>query len=182
MNTFYFQDIIPDYETWKDYVSMYSIVNYENAIESEFDKYIYSILNRFFYNQNVRYNTPEDFIFALSLVYQNIFNDFLKQKELVDKIHSLTDDELLYLQETIQNAANNPNDEPTNPRAPLNFISAQTLGLVKGNKFKIYLEALNSMPSLNIFKLINGDKDSLNFKDLFVQILPDNDYIYRKGE
>lgn len=180
--TFSFESIIPDYETFKSYMSQFNIVNYNNELEASFDKYCFSILSRYFHSQQVRYNTPEDFIFSLGLVYQNKFNDFMKQKELIDKIHKLSDDDIVYLNQTLSNVANNPNEEPEDPTKPLNFISGQTFQTIKGNKFSAYLNALNNMPTLNIFNFIHCKNcDEMGFTDLFMNVQPNNTYIYERG-
>lgn len=180
--TFKFEDIIPDYETFKGYISQFGIVNYNDNMEANFDIYCYNILSKFFHGQNVRYTTPNDFIFSLALVYQNKFSDFMKQKELIDKMHKLTDDDIVYLNQTLSNVANNPNDEPQDATKPLNFISGQTFQTIKGNKFNAYLNALNNMPTLNIFNFIHCKNcDEMGFTDLFMNVQPNNIYLYERG-
>ena len=98
---------------------------------------------------------------------------------MIDKIYNLSDDEILEIDHAINNMANNPNDEPEDPTKPLNFISAQTYNLKVQGKARTYLERLNSLPTLNIYKFLHNDKpEEMGFEDLFVQIIPNQDYIY----
>lgn len=178
--TYYFEEIIPDYETWQGVVNEYdNIVNYDNVIESNFDAYCYKLLYRHFYNSNIRYDTPSAFLFELMNIYSTKFKQFLKEKSIIDKIYSLTNEDLEVIEESISNLANNPNDTISNPKSPLNFISAQTYNLRKDNKWSRYLEALDHMPILNSYSFLNKRiENGLSFNDLFIQILPNQQYLY----
>ena len=73
---------------------------------------------------------------------------------------------------------NNPNDEPNDPTKPLNFISAQTYQQLTDNRFKAYFNALNNMPTLNVFKFLKGTPEELGFEDLFMNVQPNIKYYY----
>lgn len=182
--TFYFQDVIPDYDTWKAIMTEYGVIDYDTASAevTAFDEWAYNVLKRRFYNVNIRYTEPEAFYAALSLVYENRYKMYIQQKSIIDKLYNLTDDELSLISQAINNAANNPNDEPTDPKQPLQFVSAQTFQYVQDNKLKAYLTAVNNLPSLKMFDFIRGQTsdDDMSFQDLFMQVLPNNKYFFRR--
>lgn len=177
--TFYFEEIIPDYDTWKSIIEQNNIVDYTNVTQQTFDKYCYNILRRHFNHCDIRYSDPYSFLNELVNVYENKFKQFLKEKEIIDSIYNLTNKEIEVLNESITNMANNPNEEPEDPLKPLNFISAQTFQQNKSNKIKAYLEALNNIPSLNIYKFLNEYNEyELSFNDLFMNVQPNVKYYY----
>ena len=181
--TFYFDEIFPSYDEWQEFISSTGIVNYENQLEANFDRFVYKILMREFTHQNIRYFEVDSFKCELANVYESKFHEFMKQKELIDAMYQLSLDDFTLLQTTLSNIANNPNDEPSDPKEPLNFISGQTYSQLKSNKLQSYLYALNNLPSLNFYKFINrSDEYDVSFRDLFMNVQPIDHYLFRKGE
>lgn len=179
--TFYFEDIFPDYERWKAIMQQENFINYNEPTESQFDKFVYNLLSRRYSHCNVRYSTPEAFILELVNVYQNKYGQFLKEKSIIDNMFQLTNDELILINSTISNIANNPNDAPSDPLKPLPYISAQTYTQSNNNKLKAYFEALNSIPNLNIYKFLRASDDyELSFDDLFMKVQPNYKPIFRR--
>lgn len=179
--TFYFNELFPTYEDWKITIQETDIVNYEDESESNFDKFCYKILSHHFSHSNIRYDSPEPFCLELINVYQSKFQQFKKQKELVDKIYKLTDEEINVINESINNMANNPNDEPSNPKEALDYISNQSFLINKNNKLKGYMEAIRDMPCLDIYSFINKPVPyGMSFNDLFIQILPNTQYLFER--
>ena len=79
--------------------------------------------------------------------------------------------------------ANNPNTEVSDPKKPMQYISAQTYQSTNNSKLKSFLMALNNMPSNNIFKFLN-EKESdygMSFRDLFMVVIPPIVDFYKKG-
>lgn len=180
--TFYFEELIPDYNTWKGIIQQANIVNYDDVLESNFDVFCYNLLSRHFSHQNIRYYEPEAFILELVNVYENKFKQFKKEKELIDAMQDLTLQELQLIQTSIVNMANNPNDQVEDPTQPLNYISAQTYTNLQSNRLKAYLDALNNIPSLNVYKFFNANKpNEMGFIDLFMNVQPINFNLYDKG-
>ena len=180
--TFYFNNLIPDYTTWRDIISQGGIVNYDDATESLFDEYCYKLLSRHYSNCNVRYLVPDAFYLELLNVYENKFKKFKRQKELIDTIQKLSDDEYRELNEMLTNMANNPNTEPVDPLKPLQYISAQSFSKQTSSKIQSYIYALNNIPTLKVYKFFKAEDDEMGFDDLFMNIQPNEDPIYYKGD
>lgn len=178
--TWYFEDVIPDYETWVDIMNEDgTIVDYTKPTEASFDKFCYNLLSRHFSHANIRYDEQSAFLLEFVNIYSTKFKHFLKQKEFIDNIYNLTMDEIIILEESLSNLANNPNDEVTNPLEALNYISAQTYNQRKDGKLNKYVEALEKLPTLNTYSFINEKiKNGMSFNDLFMQILPNGTYLY----
>ena len=181
--TFYFNDIFEKYDDWKSVMSDNGIVDYNDSASALFDERCYNLIAWQFGKQNIRYSEPDAFISQLLLIYSEKFNKFKKEKEIIDKIYKLNDDELILVQELLTNMANNPNTEVSDPKKPMQYISAQTYQSTNNSKLKSFLMALNNMPSNNIFKFLN-EKESdygMSFKDLFMVVIPPIVDFYRKG-
>ena len=112
-------------------------------------------------------------------IYATKFKHFLKQKEIIDAVYNLSLDEIRIIEEGLSNLANNPNDEVLDPHSALNYISAQTYNERKDNKLNKYIEALDKLPLLNTYSFLNEKiKNGMSFNDLFMQILPNDTYLY----
>ena len=180
--TFYFNEIFPDYASWKKLVEGIGIVDYNDTLQSEFDKFCFKLLSRRYTHCNIRYDTPDAFVCELMNVYENKFQSFKRQKELIDAIYKLSNEELTRLNETLNNMANNPNTEPDNPLEPLKYISAQTYAINKSNRMQSYLYALENIPTLNVYKFYKADNDyDLGFDDLFMSVQPIQIPLYKQG-
>lgn len=174
--TFYFEDIIPDYESWKNVMTF---LDYDDPIIANFDLFCFNLISRHYSKANVRYSDPESFKAELFNVYQNKFNQFLQEKQIIDAIHKLTLEEMLIANTSLSNMANNPNTEPDDPTKPLNFISAQTYMTQSNGRVRAYLEALNNIPSLNIYKFFKANNEfEMGFDDLFMVVIPNQEYYY----
>lgn len=180
--TFYFNEIFPTYEDWKEAIKTTNIVNFEDVLESDFDKFVYNLLFKHFNHCNVRYDVPSAFISELLVIYENKFKQFLKEKTVIDAIFKMSVEELAEIQTSLNNIANNPNEEPDDPKKPLKFISAQTYNLINNGRYKAYLEALESMPTLNIYRFFKGSKEEMGFEDLFMSVQPIQKYLYNKEQ
>lgn len=187
--TFLFDDIFPTYTEWRQFSEQLTVTPPEASADVlAFDKYCYNVLFRNFAKQNIRYETVEQFINALANVYESKFQQFMREKQLVDSIYQLTNEELATVSRALTNMANNPNDAPADPLQPLSYISAQTVSQLTNNKLQAYAEALRRLPMLNIEKFIYGDRGApaniryLNFGDLFMNVLPQFEYYFEKGE
>lgn len=181
--TYYFEEIFPDYESWEYFIEQSSNIDLTISENALFDQYCYNLLFRHFNHQNIRYTSIDAFLGELLNVYENKFAQFKRQKKLVDKIHNLTDDDLQLVTTALTNMANNPNDEVSDPLQPLSYISAQTFEQMQSNKLKAYLDALNNMPSLNIYQFFKANnKDEMGFEDLFMNVQPKIIYLYERGD
>lgn len=181
--TFYFEDIFHDYDTWKSVMEEYSTIDYTKTEEAAFDQFCFKLLFRHYNHANIRYDTPDAFVSELLNVYENKFKQFMTEKRIIDKMSDLTLDELQIVSTTLTNMANNPNDDVSDPLQPLNYISAQTFNQVQSNKLRAYLEALNNIPTLEIYKFFKANTpQEMGFDDLFMSVQPNSKYVYSKGE
>lgn len=182
--TFLFKEIFPSYEEWQEFISSNSnIIDYEDEIQASFDEYCWNILSRHFSNVNIRYGTPELFKNALLNVYENKFQQFMKEKQLIDEIYKMTLDEIASLNDTLTNFARNPNEaNDIDSNGKFTFISEQTYSKVNSNRFESYLKALNNIPTLNYFKFIKGSDGEMGFIDLFMNLNPNYRVLYEKGD
>lgn len=187
--TYYFDEIFPTYTEWREFSKQLDCVGETPSNDILlFDKYCYNVLFRNFAKQNIRYSRIETFVNMLANVYEQEFMRFYKEKQLIDNIYKLSNEELVTLNQTLTNIANNPNTTPTNPLQPLNYISTQSFSNVNDNRLQAYLRALNTMPVLNIERFIYGEradpnnKHFLHFNDLFMQVLTDTEYLYERSK
>lgn len=183
--TFYFNEIFPTYDSWKIYVEQLDLVDYNKQMEASFDAYCYNILSRYFSNVNIRYREKNAFLCQLANVYTNKFKKYLQQKELIDSLYKLTIEDFQLIQKSLVNMASNPNSKPDNPLKPLDFISEQSYSQVESNRLRAYLEAINNIPTLKVDDFIKGnikEKEEMHFIDLFVNVQPNNIYVYNRSE
>ena len=178
--TWYFEDVIPDYSVWVEIMREDgTVVDYSKTDEASFDRFCYNLLARHFSHSNIRYSEQSAFLLELVNIYATKFKHFLKQKEIIDAVYKLSLDEIRIIEEGLSNLANNPNDEVLDPHSALNYISAQTYNERKDNKLNKYIEALEKLPLLNTYSFLNEKiKNGMSFNDLFMQILPNDTYLY----
>lgn len=178
--TFYFNDIFPTFTDWENWTLANNLVSIQ-AEEMAFNEFVYNILMRHYSHSNIRYSDKQSFKSELAIVFQNKFKQFLEEKRIIDNMYQLTLDELQIVNTTISNMANNPNNAVEDPTQPLNYISAQTYQQLRSNKLKAYLDALNNIPSLNIYEFLKPkNKTEMGFDDLFMVVQPNNDFYYKK--
>lgn len=173
--TFKFRDCIPtlaDFKTLLGEIPM----DLSNSAVDLFHEYCYNRLMRKYATYDVRYDTKEAFLLEFANVYEDAFMCFYKEYEYITAMYNVTKEESERLQVAINNFANNPNDAPTDPLAPLNYISSQSYGVNLGNKLSAYAEALKVIPTLHLKEFLD------NFTYLFMQVLFHETYIYNKEE
>ena len=170
-HTFTFLEIFPNYDAFKSTILAQSILN-----ESDFDestlKYLWAVMYRSFGNVEVMYTVKQDFIDRFLNELEDYFSKIKRERELINKIHNLSDEELLIVSESINNFANNPNDLPEDPTAPLQYISNQNWGKISNGKIAAYLQALNNIPSYRTGEVVKI------FRPLFWDSLTTTIYLY----
>lgn len=179
--TFYFEQIFPSIIEWNIFIGTYStVVDLTNPIDSAFNTYCYTLLSNHYNHCNIRYTSIDAFKSELLNVFDNKFAQFKREKALIEKVNSLTDDDLALVSEYINNQANNPNeDNPLNTEGFLGYISLQNFTKEKANRLRAYLDALRNVPSMNIYKFFKAtDEYMMGFDDLFMNIQPNQKYEY----
>lgn len=170
-HTFKFLEIFPNYDSFKETILAQTILE-ESEIDEATLKYFWAIMYRSFGNVEVMYTVKQDFIDRFLNELEDLFTKVKRERELVAKIHQLTDEEIAVVSESVNNFANNPNDLPEDPTQPLEYISNQNWGRIANGKFTAYLQALNNIPSYRIGSIIR------QFRPLFWDSLPNTIYIY----
>ena len=189
--TFYFNEIFPNIEVFKEFIAVNNLGNYVTGINKTLDLtenfivYAYNILTRHFTHQNIRYSTVDAFLCEFANVLEDKMFQFKKQLDMIIKLYDYNEKDYSKIQEVINNLANNPNDEPADPKQPIEFISSQTYNIAHGNPYEPFFRALNDLPSLRINNFINGTlqekkKGDIQFTDLFMNVQPNQIYVYEK--
>lgn len=175
IHTFKFCDIFPDYGVFKELIEERSTIPEKDLDEATLS-YIWNVINRQFAISEVMYDVKEAFINRFLNEFDDYFLKIKRERELINKIYTLSDEELILASESLNNFANNPNDLPEDPTAPLNFISSQNWGRVKNGKLQAYFEALNNLPSYRAGEIIKI------FRPLFWDIQNPICYYYENKE
>jgi len=171
--TFYFKEIFPTKETFKEYLTEFEIVDITDAENLIFAEYLFKVIFRKYHNSNVQYDTPEDFKCDLANILEDSFLKFKRQTELARKTAKLTDEEILTMTTALANSANNPNSKPVDPTKPFEYVGAQAYTIANNGKLQGYLQALNNIPTLLIDEIL------LSCRGLFKTFIPNQIYIYR---
>lgn len=174
--TFYFETLFPDYDTFATFLTDYNVCNVADPTTNATAKYFYGLLIRAFSGNNVAYDTPTAFCSMFASVLEDHFEQFRKQRDMIQTVQALTDDELLDLGNRLQNMAENPNTAPADPTAPLEFVSSQLYEQTKNGKLRGYLDAIRNMPSMRIGPFLD------KFRFLFVPYWDSDETIYRQED
>ena len=164
--TFKFKDIFTTENDFLTFITTYGVKSSPLATADEnFAKYLYKILMRRYYNSDVQYDTPEAFCFELAQTLENIFDKYKRNKQLIEAISALDNDALIIIGENLTNASDNPNNKPTSVREQLDYITQQNWSMSTTNKLQAYLEAVDSMPTLQIDNICR--ECTKHFKSLY---------------
>lgn len=162
--TFYFSDIIPDVESWQEFLTDFDVLTITDDNRA-FVNQMFKYLDRRFHNSNVQYDTPYAFKSALANRVEDVWGKYARQRALAEKINDLTDDDLQQLSFALANAANNPNDVPDDPLKPLEYISNQSTTYAKMNKLQAFVIAIKNVQTQLIQEFIDDCKPL--FKSIF---------------
>jgi len=158
--TFYFEDVFKDDTDFNQFLTDFNItlptgITYTDLYNLFLDKYV---------NCSIAYDTKEVFKHRFKMILVDNLNEYVRRKAIIDKLYSLTDDELIVMNEYIRNYANNPNISVTDVFEELPYITQQENSQQRLSKLDAYASYLN-------FILPYGNKEFLNkFDKLFKQI------------
>lgn len=172
--TFTFDEIFPDYASWKEFTNDINLYDLTNPDMENFNKWCFNALIRHFTKQNINYTEPETFLCELANILLDRFMEYHKQKELIDAIYKFTPDEFARVRETLNSQALVNNSKLQDPSVWVGYISAQTYVNDSLSKIDGYLKGIQSMPSYHIEYFIS------HFKSLFWQFLPNNRFVFPK--
>lgn len=145
--TFYFEDIFPTEQSFIDFCNDQNVSDLTQAPNLDAAKYFYRVLLQNYVNCNIQYDTPTPFKMRMAQILTEHFAQFKAQYTTALSLTNMSEDDLRLIGESLTNHAYNPNTTPEDPRKPLEFISAQDFNFSKDNKYRSFLNALNSMPS-----------------------------------
>lgn len=139
-NTFMFKDIVPNFESFVDFLNTYTSVDSEDI----FNNYTYKYIFNRFCNSNVKYDNEDAFCRHFGITYENCYDQYKKRYELINKLYPLTDEELLLTRQVISNNSLNDNVPSANdPLAePLDYISSQNASRETMSKVDAYIHAV----------------------------------------
>lgn len=172
-HTFTFLEIFPNYDAFKSTITNESILPEEDLDEATL-KYLWAVMYRSYGNIEVMYTVKQDFIDRFLNELEDYFTKIKRERELIAKIHKLTDEELATITESVNNFANNPNDLPSDPTAPLSYISNQNWARIKNGKLVAYLQALNEIPGYRTGEVVK------KFQPLFWDSKVSTLYLYKE--
>ena len=171
--TFYFKDIFPTFEDFRELVdSQLYNVDLTDPEQLAYITYVYNALYRRYANSSVMYSMPDAFVRQLAGILDDVAGKYKRQKELAESVYELTEDDIREVNEAIVNGALNPNTSPTDPRKPLEYVSSQSASFTKTGKLGAYIAALNALPTVRQGELLR------EFAGLFRRYLTPNAYFY----
>lgn len=159
--TWYFSELIPDYETWDSVISSEGFTR-----DTVVDTLFFTSLLRKYSKSQVRYGNPELFFEELRLVYFNVYNKYNCIYMTTKKLEGLNNDEILKLGELIQNVAYKPAQPLSSPDEIINYINEQKRNYTVGSKLERYLTYIANIPTLRIEEFVS------EFRYMFIQALP----------
>jgi len=160
--TKYFKYVFMTLEDFTSFLEEYTDVESSDIMNAYCYKYLYAR----FGNTSIGYYEVASFLRQFGLTYENFFNRFKMQRQIVDSLYDININDLITSQIFISNIANNPNDMPENPLDnALNFVSQQTSSKITSNKLESYFKSLQ-MISDNLL-----DEFLEQFRKHFISIL-----------
>lgn len=174
-----FDDIFPTFEDLENYLNDMGWSVMTTSSNLDYLKFCYNIISYHFRNIPVRYTEEEAFKQEFTLVLYDRFSQYQQSVKIIEEIYKLDLNELLKKGDILTNYSNFDSGNVDNPVEPLNFITSQNFNLEKGSKLEMFINALNKMPSHNIFRFLKEtDKDNLSFSELFTNYFDDDIYVY----
>lgn len=138
-NTYFFKDILPDLDTFKEFLAEYTTVDNTDT----FNNYCYKFIFNRFCNSNIKYDTPDAFCRHFGITYENVFDQFKVRQDIINKSYNLSDDEYILARQVIINNSLNDNLPAPNPLdEPLEYISNQNASRETMSKIDGYIHAI----------------------------------------
>lgn len=180
--TWTFGELFPDYDTWQQFITNNTqAIDYSIEAVATFDKFCYDALSRRFAGSEIRYSIKAPFYGQLLNIYLTNFFAFKREKELIDKIYQLTEDEILIASKVWSNLALEPNTLNTPADEILNYIGQQTSSFDTRGKLDRYFQALKQVPTLDLARFFKNKYAGISFEDLFIQMYAPDYAVYYKG-
>lgn len=150
-----FKNVFSNYDEFKEFTGQFSLYEDTDTLAESFNKHIYYCLLLHYNNCKIAYSTIDEFKAEFTIAYNQMFKQYLNKNKVLNNIYSLTANDFEIMSESINNFSNNPNYQTTDPWELLDFTSTQSRGRSKAGKLQAYINALRTMPDLQIDALIN---------------------------
>lgn len=148
-NTWYLDDIIPDYDTWKTQISDMCIAPENQSIMSWYDHLFWQNFYNKFCKSNVSYINQNHFLQDLMTMYNDtVYRNQYKIQTLFD-LYNLSIDDITLLNDSVANFATQMNRE-IQPNEIINRVRDQTHGRVSGGKLERLYTFITNIPTLDI--------------------------------
>ena len=158
--TWYFEDVFKDETDFTQYLTDYNIVLPLTITASD----LYNLFLNKYLNCSINFDTIEVFKRRFKIMLDDYLKEYSLRVATINKVYTLTDDELLIVNTYISNYANNPNYELTDVYNELGYVSSQNNGINRLSKIDSYIKYLKTL-------LPYGNREFLDrFKSLFKYI------------
>lgn len=161
--TFYFEDVFKDDTEFSTYLTDFNIVLPTGITASD----LYDLFLNKFINCSIAYDTKEIFKHKFKMILVDNLKEYVRRKDIIDKLYNLTDSEVVVMNEYIHNYSNNPNISVTDVFEKLPYITQQENSKTNISKLDAYANYLNFiLPYGNMEFLKKFDK---LFKQIFIR-------------
>lgn len=178
MITLCFNEIFPDYATFKEFTKQFNLYETTDVLAETINTKLYYLLYNRYIGCSLAYDTEEEFTAEFGIAYMEYFMQFYARQKVLTDIYKLTDEDYLIMGESLNNYSSNPNYTQTDPFEYIKFTTNQSRGRTKNNKLVAFINALRSQPDAQLNNVIN------KFDYLWLDLLDtENIYLYnKKGE
>ncbi len=170
--TIRFKDIIPNYDSFLDFIEKYTSVARGDFINA----YLYKYLNNRYANSNIRYETAEAFLSNFGITYEDNFDGMKMRQRVCTELYNLSPNDLAIIGESVQSIALNDNSTNIDPLTVATFSSEQTATREISSRYIAYLDALEKMTNKYLEEFI------YTFAKHFSRVICSRDYYYEKEE
>jgi hypothetical protein len=172
-DTIYFKTLCPDYTSFTELLTNYTNVDTTDSLHA----YLYKYLFNHYCNSNVNYDTPSAFFRQFGLTYENVYYKYKKQVELIELGYSLTADDLIVVNKTINAIANNPaTTVPDVLNTMIEYTDQQAGSQAVRNKLEAYIDAIDNLTDKVLEMFIHL------FDKHFISVYPFHINIYDDSE
>ena len=168
-----FDEIFPDYDTFKDYTDDLGLTRI--GVDDDINYFLFRAIYYQFADNYTNYDLIDNFKRRFAVVYIDNFEKFKNMYTTIGAIYSLSLDDLKNNGIILNNFAKKPEAIDTTAFEPLNYVVNQNANISYLDELQAYLRSINSIPTRHLGEFLE------NFKFLFQTILYDDEYLIYKG-
>lgn len=170
-----YKDLIADVGDFEEIIEQYSPEQPELFSENNIT-FVHRLIFNKFCNSSVAFDMKDEFYQQFANIIYNEFDYFIQKMNIIKRIRSLNESELLREYETITNVGNNDNEINENAlNNVLPYITTQSSSTSKTNLLVALGRAIREYKDNEINYFLD------KFKHLFTKIYPDTKYFYERG-